>query len=314
MKKTVFIIGTNFCGSTIFARECALNFNIQMMGEINRMTIFQDAKNIPDEYRTNECRICSSNHKETICPIFSPGAFEFLEEKSFSDRYKAVRNKFSAPIALDGSKNPWWLAYCASRLVDQDISVILLVRLPWAVAHSIAEAEENTTFTRGIEVWRDNYSAALKIINQYNLPFCVIQYEKYFFERAVIDRALSRFLGINICENTRYSNRQVHAIGGNLGAYISAPNFNVKSWRDQLSGDKLPGSYYDAREVWKLDEKAYYQSRASIAERWIFERSYDELKSTIYIPGIFELANFLGLDLLFELERVQLAKYNATDV
>ncbi|WP_297696804.1 hypothetical protein [Phenylobacterium sp.] len=290
--RTVFILGTAFCGSTAVARELARDPRIDTMGEIDRLSPFRAWSGQAPDRVLDVCRICGMAGREHDCPVFDQSLIAEATEAGLGG-YAAVRRRFAAPVALDGSKNPWWMRQVVLSTPGLDPAAIILARLPWAYAYSDSQAG-GYDLTRAVVAWRDVYDGALQITADLGVPSLVIRYEDFILNRSAGNAAVSRLFGFTP-ETTRPAAVGLHhAIGGNLGAFLGMSGIDETAVR---------ATQVDEREAFKLEAEHLRSEELALVERWRGELTAGDFSQVLSVPGVSETAGLLGYDLVRHLTR-----------
>jgi hypothetical protein len=292
MMRTVFILGTAFCGSTAFARELARDPRIDTMGETDRLSPFRTWSGQAPERVSDSCRICAMAGRERDCPVFNPSLIAEATEAGLGG-YAAVRRRFAAPIALDGSKNPWWMRQVVLSAPGLDPAAIILARLPWAYAHSDSQAGGYDLAT-AVVAWREVYQGALQIAADLGIPTLVIRYEDFILNRSAGNAAVSRLFGFTPEATRPVAVGLHHAIGGNLGAFLGMSGIDETAVR---------ATQVDPGEAFKLQAQHLRSEELALVERWRGELDAADFAQVLSVPGVSETAGLLGYDLVRHLAR-----------
>jgi hypothetical protein len=279
-ERTVFIIGTPYCGSTLLGASLNAHPAIFFAGEIERLDLFAKA---PERSAFHEkgCRICAS--KEAYeCPVWPADFIDSLRRLNEVAAYRAILARSDAPIMIDGSKRIDW----SNRLYDTGltsrVSVIVCARNPFAFANS--EIGSGRSVLTAATIWRDHYENVIRSLACRNIPSVMVRYEDFAFRPEPTIRRLCDFLNIAFNPQTlAYWNVPCHAIGGNSGAYLRDAGF-------------CPASL-DQTEVWKINYFANKPFGGWVEDKWINDLSDDAIYQIMGVPGLSDTASMLGYSL-----------------
>jgi len=300
--RTIFLVGTAYSGSTALSREFARDPRIDMMGELDRLSVFQPWSGHVDEHLESRCRVCFVGDRADDCPVFNSELQAEASRGSLSERYAAVRRRFPAEIALDGSKNPNWMRSVVAESPQVQAAAIILTRLPWAFAHSVRDAD-GLDLVQGAARWREAYQSALRIVADLGIPSVVIRYEDFLMNRADSEAAVSRLLGFRP-ERTRPAAVGVHhAIGGNLGGFVGMQGVDERALEKSISGEARAGNYENPNDAFKVQNPGLRTHELVLTERWRGELTVAEFSAVLHVPGVWETGRLLGYDLLYHLTR-----------
>jgi hypothetical protein len=293
--RTIFLVGTAYCGSTVLSREFARDSRVDMMGEIDRLPIFAQWSGYPQEHHTARCRVCAVGGREHECPVFNEELFAQASHGSLGARYSAVRQRFGAPIAIDGSKNPWWMRQVVLDTPDIEPAAIILARLPWAFAFS-ATHDDQTSYLSWAPVWRDTYQNALRIVADLGIPSLVLRYEDFILNRRAGDAAVARLFGFSLENDRPPAVGLHHAVGGNLGGFMAMQGLDEAAAFREASGKHAP-------ERFKVTMPELRSEQLLLTERWRGAFTVADFSGMLSVPGVWDTAHTLGYDLLYHLQR-----------
>ncbi|HSV03358.1 MAG TPA: hypothetical protein VLI41_09145 [Phenylobacterium sp.] len=291
--RTIFLVGTVFCGSTAIARELARDDRIDTMGEIDRLSSFRPWSGRERDRVVDRCRICGMAGREHECPIFDESLIQEATAGGLREGYAAVRRRFAAPVAIDGSKNPAWVRQVAMSTSGLDTAAIILARLPWAFAYSHSGAS-GEALAASAAVWRDTYQEALQVVADLGIPCLVIRYEDFILNRKAGLEAVSRLLGFTPEATRPLAVGLHHAVGGNLGAFLGMDGIDEAAVR---AAQVEPG------ELFKLEAQQLRSDELTLVERWRGELNVAEFSAILRVPGVWEMGRLLGFDLVHHLTR-----------
>lgn len=295
-ERTIFILGTPFCGSTLLGNALNAHPDMFFAGEIDRLSAFSRH---PDP--VTSCRICGSHH-DRDCSFWSR---EFIKALDGIDtvhaRYQAIRARSPKPVLIDGSKNVDWLNTLHDAGINRGVGAIVCARTPFAYVRSEMGATDVSPFVAATG-WRDVYTHILRSLAGRGVPTIVIRYEDFAFNPPPAIEKICNFVGRPSDDSMlRYWEAPAHPLGGNDGAYLRFPNFQFDTT--------------DARESWKPDYFAQKPFGGWIEDKWITELTEQDLRQIMSVPMISDVAGMLGYDLtwfLCERNRV-LAEVRTTE-
>ena len=300
--RTIFLVGTAYSGSTALSREFARDPRIDMMGEIDRLSVFQPWSGREDAHIENRCRVCFMGEQTDACPVFNGELAAEASQGSLAERYAAVRRRFPAQIALDGSKNPNWMRSVVAESPGMQAAAIVLARLPWAFAHSVRDAD-GLDLSQGVARWRDAYQSTLRIVADLGIPSLVIRYEDFLMNRADGEAAVSRLFGFRPQPTRPAAVGVHHAIGGNLGGFVGMRGVDERALEKSISGEARAGNYENPNDAFKVQNPALRTDELVLTERWRGELTVAEFSAILHVPGVWETGRLLGYDLLYHLTR-----------
>jgi len=300
--RTIFLVGTAYSGSTALSREFARDPRIDMMGEIDRLSMFQPWSGREDAHIENRCRVCFMGEQTDACPVFNGELAAEASQGSLAERYAAVRRRFPAQIALDGSKNPNWMRSVVAESPGMQAAAIVLARLPWAFAHSVRDAD-GLDLSQGAARWRDAYQSTLRIVADLGIPSLVIRYEDFLMNRADGEAAVSRLFGFRPQPTRPAAVGVHHAIGGNLGGFVGMRGVDERALEKSISGEARAGNYENPNDAFKVQNPALRTDELVLTERWRGELTVAEFSAILHVPGVWETGRLLGYDLLYHLTR-----------
>lgn len=213
-----FILGTPFCGSTIFARALASQPDTFDLGEVDRLSVMGENSFGLD--KDHACETCTA--QGLVCPVLGP---DLLSELRLIDRpsglYDLVERHSGARTILDGSKHAYWFRkMMADPEVARRTRAILLVRHPAPFmarfARANAQLDQFSALLQGAETWRSTYMDLLRSLFACQAKFVILRLDHFRADPDGLARYAAEFLGTD-CQMTggRLSNRTTHTIGGN---------------------------------------------------------------------------------------------------
>lgn len=212
-----FILGTPFCGSTIFAGILSTGDGVFNCGEIDRIDGVGDNEHpyVDGEY----CLYCAPYKK--ACSVFTDSFMNRVISKSSSpyEIYREFSASFKSPILLDGSKHAYWLRNAARDDRVREISrAIILVRKPTSFCKSFICSDESFLKTPWIapELWRDTYVDIMRTVFHYGIPFTIVRYEDLGVRFEEIINISAEWFGIDHVDTSgSYCFSDLHVLGGN---------------------------------------------------------------------------------------------------
>jgi len=277
-KQDCYILGTAYCGSTLLGASLNQHPLVAYVGELSRSSGFVDRFSLDNT--PAECMECLISQKK--CTFISE---KFIAKTTYmtpSDAHNSLRKVFKKPIVVDGSKHPAWLRIAHFENTSTEIKVIILSRSPSSYLKSC--------LSRGIEplwaeanAWRDNYLDALRTVNQLGLSCKVVRHEDFIKNPLETLQGICQYLGVKFTKNVfNTSAFELHAFGGNPGAYLESGNKKAiteyASSHDQKDFDINP-----ARLKTTLFAKAQKQRQLTRLRQIAFES-----------PGLVDTASLLG--------------------
>lgn len=213
-----FILGTPFCGSTIFARTLATQPDTFDLGEIDRLSVMGENEFGLDI--EHACETCAAQKQR--CPVLGP---DYLSQLRLIDRpsalYDLVEHHSGAQTILDGSKHAYWFRkMMADPGVASRARAILLVRHPAPFMTRFARynrhLEPFAALLQGAETWRSTYMDLLRSLFACQARFIVLRLDHFRANPDAVAQYAAGFLGTE-CPMTggRLSNSAPHTIGGN---------------------------------------------------------------------------------------------------
>ena len=220
-KTDCYILGTAYCGSTLLGSALNRHPQIAYVGELSR------AKSYNDKYclynSSAQCMQCMIGDKQ--CDFITKRFIEKTSAMSPPEAHDYLRKSFKKPIIVDGSKYPSWLRIAAeSKNFSTSAKVIIVSRSPSSHLASCSSRKIEPLWVEA-NAWRDTYYDAIRTVNQLGLSCMVVRHEDYISNPAEILTRICEYLGVKYKKSmTTASNTQLHAIGGNPGAYLGPDN------------------------------------------------------------------------------------------
>lgn len=213
-----FILGTPFCGSTVFARALATQPDTFDLGEVDRLSVMGENGFRLDA--DHACETCTAQGQ--VCPALDP---DLLSELRQTDRpaalYDLVERHSGARTIIDGSKHAYWFRkMMTDPAVANRARAILLVRHPapfmFRFARANAQLDPFAALLLGAETWRSTYMDLLRSLFSFQTRFIILRLDHFRGDPDGVARYAAGFLGTD-CQMTggRLSNASTHTIGGN---------------------------------------------------------------------------------------------------
>jgi hypothetical protein len=290
-KRTVFIIGTYFCGSTILGNCLNGHPSISFAGEIDRLEAFRCEPEWTHQ-REPGCRVCSTQDQYS-CPVWPRDFLASLAPLQELDKYRAIVDRCETPIMVDGSKRIDWFNRLYDSGLTSGVAAIICARTPFAFANSKAGAVRAAP-TESATLWRDFYMHAMRSLSGRGVPTLVVRYENFAFDPAKTIHRICEFLGVPFDPAMMtFWTTPSHAVGGNVGAYLRDPNFHAST----LSQD----------EVWKVDYFGRRPFGGWVEDKWMYNLDEGAICRMMSVPFLGEVASLLGYDLSwFIQERIRI--------
>ena len=157
-------------------------------------------------------------------------------------------------VALDGSKNVDWLAYLHDHGL-RNTGAILLSRNPLAFAKSHHDATGAPVW-QGVEIWRNIYNHTLRSLITRQIPFISMRHADLTSNPQGFYARLLEFMGLDgMVDVEQYFQFPVHALGGNVGAFVRYRDFNAQRYEAREAQNKRPLGVMEIEES-KPDRRA----------------------------------------------------------
>ncbi|OAZ69591.1 hypothetical protein SRCM100623_02307 [Acetobacter pasteurianus] len=303
----VFVIGAPFCGSTAVGNMLNTHPNIFHAGEVDRLKIFARYRDHDQHLTVNGCNLCESHHPRHNCPIWSD--YPHIDTHNVHElvrAYKMLTSKSNKNVILDTSKNADWLAWLWQNGL-QPCSAIVLSRNPFAFAYSHFKATGQPIW-QGIEVWRNIYNHCLRVVLNRGIPLISVKHSdllenpKHFFDSILMYLHLNGSIDYN-----NFSKYPCHALGGNVGAFVSYPEFQSEVYiKKEIQEKRFPTEEEISS---KSSMSANPMKRTD--HQWLKHIPCDEISAAISIPGMVDTMTLLGYDpILIYQQKIEWQKDN----
>lgn len=214
-----FILGTPFCGSTIFANILSTGRDVFNCGEIDRIDGLGYKENT---YSHNSyCINCDSSLSN--CSFFTEDFIKQLSSNASTpfEIYKALSQRAKKRILLDGSKHAYWLRQtCQDESTRARSRAIVLVRRPTSFMHSHMHTHPAAMSKPwlGSSQWRDTYSDIMRTLFALGIPFIIVRYEDLAHRFSETISHSASWFGIDQPDTSgMYNFSHLHTLGGNPG-------------------------------------------------------------------------------------------------
>jgi hypothetical protein len=291
-RRTTFLVGTPFSGSTLLGNCLNAHPSIFFAGEIARLTAFRRADDAVTEGEEG-CRLCAARG-EHECPAWPRDFSAALAPLADIARYRAILDHAKAPILVDSSKGVDWLNALHDAGLTAGVTAIICARNPFAVAHSRAQGEPRVNPTAAAIAWREFYVQAIRSLARRGIPSLVVRYETFAFDPAATLRRICDFLGLPVDPGMMtYWETPSHAIGGSGHAFVRDANFTAAALNER-----------------EADALSYFADKPFggwVDDRWTQGLSDEEMRQIMAVPTLNDVAALLGYDLSWFIgERVRL--------
>lgn len=296
MVKLAFILGSTYCGSTLFGSALSCFSDTAFVGEVDRHPMFGRYPKLPEHYR-NYCSVCRS-HEDYSCPVWrSELPTVPLCSSDALDAYLKLCEECGKNYIIDGSKNADWLLYLASLGLPLDaVKVFIVVRSPFSFVVSNRRALKGfgeTSAAWHAEGWRNIYIHSLRTVACLGVPSMILRHEDFARDPATWLRRSAAFLGeeqVGVFDSS-FEPGFCHPLGSNLGVVALLPSFRDSGWGLFEESDReLFSSVVTCKDV-DVEREGFIISKRT--ERWS-ELSEEEMFEILHVPGLIDVANFLG--------------------
>lgn len=286
----VFILGSPFCGSTAVGNMLNSHKQIFHAGEVDRLGIFS-RYHTHDTYLTvNGCSLCSLQKPIHNCPVWSDYPKSALDtNKKIVEVYRDLTKKSKKNVILDSSKNADWLTTLWEGGLPYCFSIILS-RNPFAFAYSHFRAT-GLPFWQGIEAWRNIYDHCLRVVLSRGIPLLSLKHADLLEDPNVFFSKILSFLQLSGgVDYNNFFQYPCHALGGNVGSFLSYPNFNFSEYLNKETKENRNPTSEELSE--KSNQPASPTKRADNA--WLRHLSIDDISAGLSLPGVVDTMTLLG--------------------
>ncbi|MAG35738.1 MAG: hypothetical protein CL878_05770 [Dehalococcoidia bacterium] len=281
--KNVYILGTAYSGSTLLGSALNGHPLIAYAGEISRLPFFDHGP------VGTACFVCDI--KGEACPIWTDDLKARMEQRGPGEAVDVYRETVGTPVVIDGSKYAQWLrSVQASQPLPPHTRVLLTTKNPFSYASSIKRRDGHEAWLAA-NMWRDTVFDCLRTLVSLGLPYLVVRYEDFSLEPERLLRKVCGFLDVEFDQRVMsFWKQPVHALGGNLGAYV---------WYKGV----MPDSPAPAQKGGDLHVAQTYEARGFggwFDSKWRDELTADEISLVLGTPLLGDLCSMMG----YKLERL----------
>lgn len=286
--RSIFIVGSSFCGSTIIGNTLNSHPQIFHAGEVDRLSLFRRYQGADETYLLDSCGLCGLN-EPAHCPVWGelPPAPATPEEAV--DVYRQLMSRSGKEVVLDGSKNVDWLTHLHDHGL-KNTSAILLSRNPLAFAKSHGDATGAPVW-QGVEIWRNIYNHTLRALMKRQIPFIALRHADLLKDPAWFYDRILKFAGLGgAVERDAYFKFETHALGGNVGAFVRYQGFDAARYKArEAQGNRPLGAM-------EIEEKRARQKRGGAWQDsgWMEAIPDGEAGAALNLPGVADIMSLLG--------------------
>lgn len=285
--RSVFIVGSSFCGSTVIGNVLNSHPQIFHAGEADRLSLFGRYQGVDAAYLLDSCALCGlEEHKH--CPVWGNLPAAPATPQEAVALYGALMARAGKDMALDGSKNVDWLAYLHDHGL-RNTKAILLSRNPLAFAKSHQDAT-GAPIWQGVETWRNIYSHTLRALIARQIPFIAMRHADLAANPDGFYGRILEFAGVEgAVDRDHYFNFETHALGGNVSAFLRYKGFDAGRYeaRETREGRALGPT--------EIEEKQARQKRGTWQDTLWMETIPDgEAGAALNMPGMSDIMSLLG--------------------
>jgi hypothetical protein len=289
--RQAFLVGTPFCGSTVFGQALGVHGSMSYLGEVDRAVRF--GPSVWAENPDPACHYCTLN--DLPCPIWTEERLRTARSLPHGKLLSFFGEEFGGAAVIDGSKHPHWLR---TVLADQpadpgSMAVFLTARSPFAFCDSY-RFRTGCGIWEAANVWRDVYYDSQRMVNRAGLPHLVVRYEDFALDPEPVLRSACALLGVEYEPQMRFFQGQPgHDIGGNYSARAvtrEAGEFSREEFRKRLP-DGLAPFMEAAESYWGKPFGGW------VDDKWQRNMTEDDIEFVLQTPGLVDVANLLGYEL-----------------
>ena len=284
----IFVIGSPFCGSTIIGNTLNSHPDIFHAGEVDRLALFSRYQGADENYLLDSCALCGLN-EYAHCPVWDDLPPPPATPQDAVAIYRQLMARSGKKLAFDGSKNADWLAYLHDNGL-REASAILLSRNPLAFARSHQDAT-GAPIWRGVEIWRDIYNHALRVLVHRQIPFIAMRHADMIEAPDNFYARILEFAGLGgQVDRENYFKFETHALGGNVGAFVRYQAFDAEQYeaRETRENRKLRPNEIEYKQA-AQKRQGTWQDTA-----WMTDITDAEMGAALNIPGVTEIMSILG--------------------
>ncbi|WP_298224356.1 sulfotransferase [Acidocella sp.] len=286
--RSIFIVGSSFCGSTIIGNTLNSHSQVFHAGEVDRLSLFRRYHGADETYLLNSCGLCGLDDK-AHCPVWDDLPPPPATPQEAVSLYRTLMARGGKEVALDGSKNVDWLAYLHDHGL-RNAGAILLSRNPLAFAKSHRDATGAPVW-QGVEIWRNIYNHTLRSLITRQIPFISMRHADLTSNPQGFYARLLEFMGLDgMVDVEQYFQFPVHALGGNVGAFVRYRDFNAQRYEAREAQNKRPLG------VMEIEEKQARQKRGGTWRdtAWMQSIPDAEAGAALNLPGVADTMSLLG--------------------
>jgi hypothetical protein len=287
-----FLVGTPFCGSTVFGQALGAHTSMSYLGEVDRAVRF--GPSVWAENPDPSCHYCELNDQS--CPLWTEERLQTARSLPHGKLMPYFAEELGGAAVVDGSKHPHWLrAVLADQPADPEATVVFLTaRSPFAFCDSY-RFRTGCGIWEAANVWRDVYYDSQRMLNRARLPHMIVRYEDFALNPEPVLRSACGLLGVDYEPQMRFFQGQPgHDIGGNYSARAvardAAGEFSTEEFRGRLPGGLAP--FMEAAEsYWGKPFGGW------VDDKWQRNMTEDDIEFVLQTPGLVDVANLLGYEL-----------------
>jgi len=304
----VYIIGTAFSGSTLLGNALNALDEVSYVGEVSRLPGFDIG--LPE----STCLLCLSRGQR--CPLWCTDGVAAVKAAGPARALEELARRSASRVVVDGSKHVRWLWASAAR--TPGARILHAIRSPFAFVDTTQRVNGYATF-EAANIWRDTIADAIRSINMAGIPSMVVRYEELAYEPERILRGVCDFLDVDFSHDAlSFWDHDVHAVGGNPGAYAWYPGF--AAWHEHLirrlsTGEVVADELPDATQAFlrkegirvsEVDSSDFHGTVRSYSQRkfggwvdakWRQRLDAADIGDVMRTPALTELASLVGYDL-----------------
>lgn len=294
LSRRAYILGTPFCGSTVFGQALGAHSAATYLGEVDRV-VGWPPDGWPGETRPS-CHWCELHGQE--CPVWTPERVDTVRSLRHAELMDFFDRELGGSVLVDGSKHPRWLSNLIAQggIDPQQTVVFLAVRSPFAFASSHIYKTDRPVW-EAANIWRDVYYDAMRIVSRSRLPLLVVRYEDFAERPESVLRPATAMLGLTYePDMLMFQHMPRHDVGGNFGALVPADKqVEYLSLRQPPGATGGVGSWVNLPET---DRSAPAEPfGGAVRLQWLDRLTSDDLDSVVETPGLGDVANMLGYHL-----------------
>ncbi len=166
----------------------------------------------------------------------------------------------------------------------------MLSRNPFAFARSHHKAVFDP-YWRGVEIWRNIYNHCLRALLHRAIPFIVISHSMMLENPDEFFSMILKFAGLRGgVDCHRYFEVEAHAVGGNVGAFLSYSQFNKAKYFEREVLQNRPADEEELAEKSMQSASPFERSDSA----WMEALSLADIDAGLSIPGVADVMSLLG--------------------